>query len=44
VSTWEAGPAEERLVMTWRVDLPPGQIGRIEVRKGATPLLVYEAR
>ncbi len=39
---WDAGPADRR-VLRWWVDLPPGEIGRIEVRHGDTPLLVYEA-
>jgi Putative zinc-finger len=42
VSSWETGPAEERLVLSWHLALPPGQIGRIELRHGITPLLVYQ--
>lgn len=42
VSSWDVGPADDRLVLRWRVPLPPAEIGRIEVRQGGSPLLVYQ--
>jgi hypothetical protein len=40
---WPTGPTDERLVLHRWVSLRPSDIGRIEVRNGATPLLAYEA-
>lgn len=42
VGGWEAGPGD-RLTFSAKSPLRPEQIGRMEVRRGTTPLLVYTA-